>query len=300
MPVLLPLVVPFFAFIAAIILVGLSQTATSQQGSSGIKGFIDSAINNSILAQLFGLGKKAARAVVSHFAAAQLLMLARWLLSMGTLTLGWFTGNALFAEGVAGALERLEHRGDPRARAAAKSAGATAGKALTGARHADAHAGAVGKSLGSFKTRVEPQIKHATHAVDVTLPHAIGGIRTREDALSRDLGKLRDRTKSLEDGALDTWDWIRSHPLASVTGAFAGAVAIALTRLGYGFLRCSSWRNVGKRLTCGMGSWLGSLLDLIAGFGLAALSLEDPELLAEECVALVDTVEPILAEILSR
>lgn len=299
MPALLALSIPFFAFAAAIVLIGLSQTHTAAHGSSSSQGFWQF-LSSGLLRTLLGQIAQAGRWVVSHFAAAQLDLLAKWLVSIGTLTSGWFAIEAAFAEAVVGALERLEHRGDPRARRKAAAAGAAAAAAAKSAHRANSHAGQVGHSLTRYKSHANPRIAHATHAVDVTLPRSIGRVRTREEALSRDQAKLKERTRSLEDGAERTWEWIRTHPLTGVTGAFAGAVAIALARLGFGFLRCRNWQRVGKRLTCGMGAWVLGLLDLIAGFGLATLAVEDPEALARATVAAVDTVEPILAEILRR
>jgi len=297
-PVLLPLLLPFFAFAAAIVLVGLSQTHTAQHGSDTSTGFWQF-LSSGLLKTLFGQITRAGRYVVSHFAAAQLAVLAKWLVGMGTLTLGWFGVSAAFSEAITEALERVEHRGDPKARAKAQTANTRALHATKAAGHANSHARAVGHALDAYKSRANPRIAHATHAVDVTLPHSIGRVRTREEALARDQAKLRERTGLLERGAEKTFEWIRTHPLSAVTGVFAGAVAVALTRLGFGFLRCKSWKNVGKRLTCGMGSWVLGLLDLIATFGLATVAVLDPEALAKETVAAVDFVEPILARILS-
>jgi hypothetical protein len=134
----------------------------------------------------------------------------------------------------------------------------------------------------------------------VTLPRNIAGVRTREEALSRDLGKLKHRTKALEDGAIDTFKWIRAHPLSAATGVFTAAVSVALTRLGLGFMRCRDWQKVGRSLTCGMGRWVGELLSFIATFALGGLAVLDPEVLARATVATVDEIEPILARMLSK
>jgi hypothetical protein len=297
-PILVPLLVPFFAIAAAIVLAGLQKTHTAQHGSATSTGFWQF-LSSGLLKTLFGQVTETARAVVSRFAASQLAVLAKWLLGLGTLALGWFGISADFTEAITYAVERVMHRGDPRARAKAQTANAHAIHAGRTASHANTHARSVGHALNTYKARTNARIKPLHHATTVTLPHDIAKVRSREDALSRDLGKLKERTRSLEDGAVDTWDWIRSHPLSGVTAVFTGAVAIALARLGMGFIRCRNWQNVGKRLTCGMGAWVLSLLELIATFGLATVAVLDPEALARETVAAVDVVEPIIARILS-
>ena len=79
---------------------------------------------------------------------------------------------------------------------------------------------------------------HVAHKAAVAIP----GQLSRE----WDIPKLRDQVKELEDGALHTFKWIRSHPLSLATGAFAGAVAVALQRIGASWIRCSNWRNIGR------------------------------------------------------
>jgi hypothetical protein len=230
-PLLLPLAVPFFALIAALVLAGLSKSAAAQHGSSNSGTFWDTITGRTYLRQLSGFAASFARWIVSRFAASQLRLLTRWFMAMGTLTGGWFSAEAVFAEAVAGALERIEHRGDPKARAkAAKAAGAAAAAAALGHK-AGRHANQVGNQLNTYKGHTNTTLRHHTHAIDVTIPRNIAGVRTREEGLSRDLGKLKHRTKALEDGALDTFKWIRAHPLSAATGVFTAAVSMALTRL---------------------------------------------------------------------
>lgn len=300
LPLLFPLAIPFLAMAAALILIGLSQTSTAQHGSSGVQGFLAWMAHGGPIASLYGQVVKAIRFVVSHFADAQLVRVSKWFVAIGTLTQGWFGVSADFSEAVADAMERIEGRGDAKARTRAATAAVKATAAAREAHTADARAKAVSRSLDAYKAHTDPRIARATHAIDVTLPNAISGIRTAEDSLSSDLARLRARTKALEDGAVDTWQWIQSHPLSSVSGVFAGAVAIALARLGFGFLRCSAWKNAASKITCGMGNWISALLDLIATFGLAAVAVLDPEDLAKAAVDAVDALEPILTEILSR
>jgi hypothetical protein len=266
-PLLAPLLIPFFAFAAAIVIVGIAQTHTAAHGSSSSSGFWQF-LSSGLLKTLFGQIAKAGRFIISHFAAAQLGLLAKWLMGMGTLTLGWFGVNAAFAEAMVAALERVEHRGDPKARSKAQTANTHALHAGRAASHAEARARTVGHDLARYKARANSRIAHATHAVDVTLPHSIGRVRTREEALSRDQAKLKERTGALEDGALKTWEWIRTHPLTAASGAFAVAVTVALQRIGLGNLRCKNFTNVLKRYGCGFGTLLGRLLPLAILLGI--------------------------------
>lgn len=300
MPLLLPLAVPFFALIAALVLAGLSKSAAAQHGSSNSGTFWDTITGRTYLNQLAGFASDFAHWIVSHFAASQLRLLTRWFMAMGTLTIGWFSAEAGFAEEIVSAVERVEHRGDPKARAKAQTANRHAVKAGHEATHANTHARSVGHALDRHKARVNPILRHHTHAIDVTLPRDIGRVRTREGELSRDLGKLRDRTKAIEDGATKTFRWIRAHPASAATGVFTAAVSVALTRLGLGFMRCRDWQKVGRSLTCGMGRWISELLGFIATFALGGLAVLDPEVLARATVATVDEIEPILARMLSK
>ena len=162
---------------------------------------------------------------------------------------------------------------------------ATARAAHREATRAEAHAKSVGTALDHYKARTNPQIRHATHAVDVTLPHDIAGLRARNKALEKARAKDASAIDDLEHGAAKTWEWINSHPLSAVTGLFAGAVAVALARLGYGFLRCRSWRNLGRSLTCNDANVLADLLlaaTLVVGtMSLVELAKEEQKIVGE-------------------
>ncbi len=282
-------------------------TASSQGTQGGILDTIWSNIKDAartvvaIQSGTFFSAHKAVRSTVSHWALAQEKAQAAWYTHLNLLVRETYSSNLATANAAADAIERLRFHVIPREISAATLPIAkTARQAQADAKTALAREHALSES---FTTSHRAQVKlnvHYTHAIDVTLPRRIGQINTREDALSRDQAKLKERTTSLENGAIKTFEWIASHPLSAATSVFAGAVAIALQRIGWGVLRCRSWQKLGRSLTCGMGAWLSDLLGLIATFALATFAVLDPEALAEAAVAAVDTVEPLLAEILSK
>jgi hypothetical protein len=273
-PLLIPLVLPFFVFAAAFVLVGLAKSSTAQHGSVSTPGFWDVISGKVLWKQVLGAAAKAASYIVSHFAAAQLRHLAKWFAAMGTLTGGYFYVSAEFAETIVKALERVEHRGDPKARTKAQVANRHAIHAGHAATHANVHARSVGHALNAYKARTNPRVHHLTHAVDVAIPHTIAGLRERNKALEREQTKDRTAIGEIEHGATRTWEWIRTHPLSAATGAFTGAVAIALARLGFGFMRCRSWQRLGRSLTCNDANVLADLL-AAATLVVGAMNLEE-------------------------
>ena len=83
--------------------------------------------------------------------------------------------------------------------------------------------------------------------------------------------------------AINTWRWIRTHPLSLASTAFAGAVAIALQRIGASWIRCNNWNRIGRQV-CGVPtSEIDSLLGLLVG----AAALAD----FRELVKLAQSVE---------
>src|SRR5215471_905972 len=100
-------------------------------------------------------------------------------------------------------------------------------------------------------------------------------VRAVEHELDRviepDIAALRKRTHALEDGALDLFKWIRTHPLSIATAAFAGAVAVALQRLGASWIRCNNVGRVGRAL-CGVPA---GLLEALLGDALLAFAVTD-------------------------
>jgi len=256
--------VPFLGFMAAVILIGLAAAHSSVHGSHNTKSFWQWLASGGPIADLLGLGIKAARYVVSHFAASQLRVMARWLFSMGTLTRAWFGVQAVLAEVAADAIEHLYHRGDPKARARAQAANRQAVKAGHAAEHANAHARTVGHDLARYKGRTGTRLHHLAHRVEVVLPRDIGRVKHRERWAERQLWKVRDRVIDLEHGAIKTWDWIMDHPAGAAAGAFTGALAAVLSWPAIRALRCNEFGNLFNKRGCGLWNDLDALLATLA------------------------------------
>ena len=262
------LIVPFFAFAAMFVLLALSQTHSTTQGTSFWQSLLSSVTGKQYVQAILGQLLKAARAVVSHMAASQLKHFSAYLYGMARLWRETFAAQraqAQAATAVAGQLERAipreAHKAAAPALARAKVADRHATRALT-IGHSNTRA------LGRYRTQTNARLKADAHAIDVTLPRDIAGVSKREEALSRDQAKLRERTTSLENGATKTFEWIRTHPLSVVTGVFAGAVAVALGRMGLGGLRCKNFTNLLRNYGCGLGTLLGRLLPLAVLLGI--------------------------------
>ena len=69
--------------------------------------------------------------------------------------------------------------------------------------------------------------------------------------IHRDLPRVKAREAELGREITNLWKWTRSHALVAGSVAFAGAVALALSRLGLGWVRCSKVGRVGRNV-CGM------------------------------------------------
>ena len=270
MPELLaPFLIPFFVVCGAVILIGLSHSHTSQHGSTGVGSIMDIVSPFSIAVRLYGLAAKASRYVISRFAASQLHMFAHWLKAAGTLFIHTYTYQADQAEAARDALQTLFTQGDKTARREAHKANTAASHAATQAHRAQAAANADAQSLKRYKAVTNPRLAHLTHATDVAIPHDIAQLRERNKALEKGQTTTNDAVRSLEDGAIDTFKWIRAHPLTATTGVFAGAVSIALARLGLGALRCNNFKNLLRNYGCGLGTLLGRLLPLAILLGTA-------------------------------
>ena len=280
------LLVGFLALAAALVLVGLSGVHSAVHGSQNTQGYWQWLTHGGPILDLLGLGLRAARFVVSHFAASQLRLLARWFSSLGTLTGAWFLVLPYAIESLVHAIERVYHRGDPRARAKAQAANRHAINAGRTATHAHTHARSVGHALDRYKGRTNAQVRHLIHETTIALPRDIARVKHRERWAEKQLWKLRDRVKGLEDGAIKTWEWLRDHPGTAAVGAFTAAVAVALDTLGLGGVRCPQFNNLFKKRGCGLWNDLDSLLSLAL---VTTLALDLPHLI-EEAQAITPSV----------
>jgi hypothetical protein len=135
-----------------------------------------------------------------------------------------------------------------------------------------------------------------TQVVHGVLPR-VGSIEAELDhVIEIDIPALRARVKELERRATHSWEWLRKHQRSLAAVAFSGAVAMALRRLGLGWLRCRNVRKVGKAV-CGLpASLLDDLLALSFAFGV----LIDPEDVAKLAVEAVDELEGLLRRMLGE
>lgn len=276
------LLIPGLVFFGAVVLLALAQTANvhvkaQTEAQQSFWGFLGDALTGRSTVNAI---TKATRSALSRWALSQMKPVAAWFSALNVLVRDVFHTQTETLNTVADSFERLRHTTIPReAGKAAAPAKAQATTATRAAHKAQASAASTSTSLHNYRVATRPKIAHATHAVDVTIPQQLGRVRTRTTTLEREYDALRGRTKALEDGALDTWKWIRAHPFAGITGVFAGAVAVALSRLGWGVLRCRSWQNLGRSLKC---SDAGILADLLAAATLSVGLVSLVELAKEE------------------
>lgn len=292
--VLGPLLVPFLAFAAALLLVGLAGAHSSVHGSQNTQSFWQWLSSGGAIRDLLGLGIKASRYVVSKFAASQLRLLGSWFIALGTLALGWFLAPAAFAWEAVHALERVYHRGDPRARAKAQAANRHAINAGRTATHANTHARSVGHALDHYKGRTNAQVRHLVHETTVALPRDIARVKHRERWAEKQLWKVRDRVIGLENGAIKTFEWLRDHPGSAAVGAFTGALAAVLSVAGVNALRCPQFGNLFNKRGCGLWNDLDALLGLLV----TALAIENLDTLVREAQTLEEGVAVAIKEML--
>lgn len=79
---------------------------------------------------------------------------------------------------------------------------------------------------------VYPRLKVAENATTRTIPRSVANARAE--------------AKAAENAAIASYKYIVRHRRSVIAGAFTGAVAWALTRLGGGWIRCANWRKIGK------------------------------------------------------
>jgi hypothetical protein len=158
------------------------------------------------------------------------------------------------------------------------------------------------KQVRVVVTKVDHVGKIAAHAAPASLIRDVRAIAgTLDDVVTWDIPRLWKRSRAIEKSLDRLWHRIRAEKKVLVGTAFAGAVAVALGRMGLGWLRCSSLKRVGKQLGCG---GFGLLEELFAAslVSFAALDICDfaaaAESVAESFVpallALVDVEDALI------
>lgn len=275
------LIIDFGILIVFMVLYGLGAAAQVLTGSSqaneqgGLRGWLNVLEKAALLlpALVFHVANKALSGVISRWAAAHLLPVTRWVNALAQLVRDVAVAQARFAAETAIAVERIVTHTIPARTAAVAHTAAAATKAVARtAAKAEHEATATAKRLARFTATETAKVRRLTHTVDVTLPKAIRGLRAGERTLSRDYTNLKRRVGAVEDGAVKTFDYLRRHPFGAAMGVFTGVVSIALAKLGYGFMRCRSWQNLGRSLKCSDANLLGELLaDATLALGVVSL-----------------------------
>ena len=114
-----------------------------------------------------------------------------------------------------------------------------------------------------------------------TVEHDLGRV------IHRDLPRVRAREAELGREITNLWKWARSHTLVAGSVAFAGAVALALSRLGLGWIRCPRLAKRGPAL-CNLDE--GLFEAFLAGTTLVLGSISIVEL-AKACQSITPYVE---------
>lgn len=288
-PILAPLLARFWRFIPGLVGLGTAgaysqiygqQTA---QGSSG--GVIDSILHaiatapSKVFGGLTGTSSHihaTTRATVSHWALAADTETAHWFDHLNVLTKATYAANLANVNAAASAIERLSAR--EHADTHYRDGTAVKERAQTALNTATSTATRFGAFRATYDRTHAAQVRlnvRYSHAIDVAIPKQLGRIETKQRVQSGDIAKVRDAVRGLEDGAVDTFKWLSAHRATAAMGVFAGAVAWALEHLGYGFLRCRSWQNLGRQMKC---SDANVLRDLLIGATAIALSTNLVEL----------------------
>jgi hypothetical protein len=230
----------------------LASTATRRGG--GILRILD--IPGRAIRSIAGSAFSAVTHSISVAASHRMGTLARWFHAAGSLVLGTSWAVAHFAGDMAWSIERLATVVLPREIGrATRPISRRATRALAGALAAGLAVRHLRRHLDRlYAHTIRPAIRHATHAVDVTLPRELGRIRTGLRRVEHEITHPSTR-------------WLRRTAAAMWGAALLGLMVRTLARR-FPWLFCRKVKNVGNRL-CGLDSDLLSslLLDtvLIAG-----------------------------------
>jgi hypothetical protein len=211
---------------------------------------------------------------ISVAASHRMRPLARWISGAGSWLLAVVFGFALLARDTAYGFERLTTVVLPR------QIGRATRPINRRALAALGLAGALAAQLARYRrgidrlirTKVMPQIRHATHAVDVAIPRALGRIRTR-------VGRLEDRVSNPSRA------WLRRIARSLWAAGLAGLFIRALARR-FPWLFCRKVKGVGQRV-CGLDAGLldSLLLDTLVLSGTISVVQMARELQAIEGAA---------------
>lgn len=147
---------------------------------------------------------------------------------------------------------------------------------------------------GVIAARLAHVGKIAGHAAPASVTRAVGALAGELDhVIEWDLPKLRARTRRVEDSLDRLWKRVKGLDKVVVDTAVVGAVAVALARLGLGWLRCTSVKNLGKKIGCG---GFAALDDLLFG-AVTALAVTDICELAAGATVVAEGIRPLLIEL---
>lgn len=150
--------------------------------------------------------------------------------------------------------------------------------------HGNVHAAQ--RQITATYTRVLNLEHRLQHQVTAGVLPRLGRLEREYDhIIDKDIAGLRARTKTVEKSLDDVWKYVRAHPWTVVTDAFVGAVAVALSRLDLGWIRCPTANNFFNKRGCNAWNDLEALLAV--GAVLGTLSLVE---LAEEEQKVVSAV----------
>lgn len=307
--VLVQLLARFWRFIPGLTGLGMAGSYSQwagQQSSQGTPGGIIDTIFHSILnapaaiLKAFGANisqaHKATRSAISHWALAADTETARWFDHLNLLARETYAAQLSNVKVAADAIRRLQIRertdthyaNGVHVKTRANTALKTASTAITR-----------GAALSSAFTRTRrAQVKvneRLTRATTVTIPGELGRIRAKDKTQDGAIAGLRDAVRGLEDGAIDTFKWLSTHRTTAAMGVFAGAVAWALERLGWGVLRCRSWQNLGRSLKCSDANVLRDLLTaatlIVGAMSLVELAREEQKVIGSAATIVRDLWE---------
>jgi hypothetical protein len=253
----------------------LSSTATRQGG--GILRILDipGAAIRRVAASAFSAVTHSLSVAASH----RMRPLARWIHALGSLVLGSSWAVAHFAGDMAYSIERLATVVLPREIGQATR---PISRRATRALAAAAAAALAARNLRHYLNRlyghtIRPALHHLTHAVDVAIPRALGGIRSR----------LRDVEHEI---AHPSTRWLRRTATAMWGAALLGLMIRTLARR-FPWLFCRQVKKVGGRI-CGLDA---SLLDSLLLDALAIASVISVKEFAHELQAIEHEALVILA-----